>query len=358
MKIAFVWSMSGPKAWNDSTLESGLGGSSAMMVLRARAFAAMGHEVTCYAPGNSVPTVAHGVTWKSLPEWPFPIEKWHDFHTDALISLRRAGWGPQDAHVRALWANDHGCFDLEEAVARGECNLIITISEFQKWLYQRKYPSIPEHMYLVSSAGVEFDAYSAYPEKDPFLCMYSSTPERGLRQLIRLWTPIQQRVPEAQLVITGGFELYGWSPERVNKFSEGLYGIASYLPNTKVLGPISRSELINWQLRSSLLVYPSVYDEMCCIVALETHAASATMVTTDRGALSERVRDGQDGYLIPGNPGTPAYDDFFIDRVVELLQNPERCRAFGEAGRVAVQVYDHEAQARRWLKRFEEMQNG
>ena len=355
MRIAFVWSMSGPDSWNDLSLKGGVGGSRAMMIMGARTFSRAGHKVTCYAPGNESKPQIHRVTWKSLPEWPYPVDKGYEFDTDVLVSIRRAGWGGSIPPVRALWANDQGCFDIEEAVENGECNLVITISEFQKWLFQKKFPTIPENLYMVSSAGVEYNDYSFPVEKDPYLCMYSSTPERGLRQLIRLWTPIQEAVPQAKLVITSGFELYGWDKERSKKYSEGLYGIASYLPNTTVLGPIPRPELVEWQKKASLLIYPTIYDEMCCITALEMHAAGCAIVTTDRGALSERVRDGVDGFLVLGNPGTSAYDDLFIERTIELLRDNEKCVSFGLAGREQAERFSYQNLAEQWLKRFEEI---
>lgn len=359
MKIAFVWSMGGPVSWNDENLEIGIGGSEAMIILRARALAKLGHEVVCFAPGNNPPRELCGVLWKSLPGWPYPTSSSYPFGDegfDVLISLRRAGWGDSKRPaVRALWANDQACYDLVEATNCGECNLIITISEHQKWRYQRLYPEIPEEMYLPSSAGVEFDAYAPEPDKDPLMCVFSSTPERGLRHLIRLWRKIHKLVPEAKLRVTGGFELYGASPERAIYLSEGLYGTASYLPNARYMGPMPRSELIALQQRASLLTYPSIYDEMCCITALEMHVAGCAIVTTDRAALSERVRDEVDGYLIPGTPGTPAYDDFFVERTVKLLRNPKLCQEFGQAGREIARRHDHLVLAEQWVKRFEEL---
>lgn len=358
MKIAIVWGMGGPAVWSDENLEIGIGGSEAMMILRARALVALGHEVTCFAPGNEIEHECFGVTWKSLPTWPMYGDN-YDFGEDfdALVSLRRAGWGNTSAPpIRALWANDQGCLDIEQAVVRGECNLVITISEHQKQLYRSKYPLVPEEMYFVSSAGVAFDEYAPnMNKKDSHLCLFSSTPERGLRFLIKLWRGIQKEVPEARLRVTGGFELYGMTPRQAIKLSEGLYGTVSYLPNAKYLGPIARSELVSLQCEASLLLYPSTYEEMCCITALEMHAAGCAIVTTDRAALSERVRDGVDGYLIPGSPGTPAYDEFFLERAMELLQDPRKCKEMGRAGREAAQKYNHTTLAEQWIERFERM---
>ena len=123
-------------------------------------------------------------------------------------------------------------------------------------------------------------------------------------------------------------------------------------------GALPRSVLIKLQQNAAMLIYPSIYDEMCCIVALEMHAAGCAIVTTEKAALAERVRDGVDGYLIPGSPGTPAYDEFFIERVVELLNDPKKCREMGTAGRAYVKMFDHTELAKSWVERFEQILSG
>lgn len=361
MKIAIVWSLGGPTFWSDENLETGIGGSEAMMILRARALAKLGHDVTCFAPGNEKSRVVHGVTWRSLPFWPTHGAT-YDFGADGfdvLVSLRRAGWGHfTSPPVRALWGNDQSVYDLENSIANASCNLVITISEYQKELFQSKYPIVPEDMYLVSSGGIEFADYTPDDNKNMRMCMYSATPERGLRQLIKVWPAILEQVPDVQLKVTGGFELYGATPRRAIQLSEGLYGTISYMKGCAYTGVLSRSELIRVQQNAALMIYPSIYDEMCCIAALEMSAAGCTIVTTDRAALSERVRDGVDGYLIPGAPGTPAYDEFFVERVIELLREPEKCRRMGLAGREAVREYDHKLLAEQWIERFESILKG
>ena len=52
------------------------------------------------------------------------------------------------------------------------------------------------------------------------------------------------------------------------------------------------------------------------------------MVTFDLDGAPEVVQDGVSGYLVP------ALDTNQVaQRTVELLRDPERCRAFGEVGR-------------------------
>jgi len=334
MKIAFIWSQ-GPQTWNDASLESGLGGSKAMMIFYAREFARRGHDVSCYCP-NDQPGVYSGVAWLDWERQPIDAEVVVSLRTP--LPLQRY----PNARIRALFANDQKCDALPLAVKNGDCNLIITISKHQTERYQALYPDISAELWFCSSAGVEFSAYK-HTIKQRGLCLYMSTPERGLEYLIPLFKIIHQRCHGSLLKITSGFELYGWSDEDAKKYSRGLY--ENLGDGIEYVGPIPRSELQALQSSAQLLLYPSTYDEMCCISALEAAAAEMAIVTTDRGALSERVVPGLTGHLIKGHPSEPAYQKEFVDKACAILSGQF---SMGRAGRMLVARHDYAVLAKEW----------
>jgi glycosyltransferase involved in cell wall biosynthesis len=57
-------------------------------------------------------------------------------------------------------------------------------------------------------------------------------------------------------------------------------------------------------------------------------AVGKPVVTFELDGAPEVIRDGVNGYLAPALDTSRA-----AERTVELLRHPERCRAFGEAGR-------------------------
>lgn len=67
-------------------------------------------------------------------------------------------------------------------------------------------------------------------------------------------------------------------------------------------------------------------------VILETMASGRPLVVTDNPGLSDYVRHGETGLLVP--PGDPAAMARAVD---SLLQNPARARAMGERGRAVVE---------------------
>lgn len=342
MRIVFIWGQ-GPN-WNDTTLESGLGGSKAMMVFYARALARRGHKVTCLCP-NDKEGVYHNVTWLN----------WDGQRLDAdvVVSLRTPLPLQRYPHarVRALWANDQKCDALPLAVSTGVCNEIITISKHQTERYQVLYPEISAGLFFMSSAGVEYGAYHR-TTKQRGLCLYMSTPERGLEYLLTLWPIIHRECPESLLKITSGFELYGWSPADARKYSRGLYEQMSKLDGVEYVGPIPRRELLQLQAEAQILLYPSTYDEMCCIAALEAASAEMAILTTNRAALSERVIPGLTGLLVDGDPSEECYRQDFIAHAVSLLSPDSRAAVMGRAGRISVAQHDYAVLAQQWEERW------
>jgi alpha-maltose-1-phosphate synthase len=100
------------------------------------------------------------------------------------------------------------------------------------------------------------------------------------------------------------------------------------------------------QLYSNCRVFccPSVYEPFG-IINLEAMACKAPVVASATGGIKEVVVDGETGYLVPfdqdpvtsfpTNPEKFARD--LASRLNEMLENPEKCRQFGEAGRRRVE---------------------
>jgi glycosyltransferase involved in cell wall biosynthesis len=349
LRIGFVWTKGGPESWDDRDLEVGIGGSEAMMILYAREFARLGHEVTCFIPREDRKVfVINEVSWR--PNW------YHYGDLDVMVAVRSpAPLRYVKSPVRAVLANDQSCSDIPKMVDWDFCNLVITISPHQRDRYQAQHPIDPS-LYMVSSAGVEWEAYQKQTySKIEGLCLYASTPERGLVHFKTIWPRILERVPEALLWITGGFELYGWSEADCKKHSAHLYRAVENLHHVNYLGPLKRSHLQRIQQQAQLLLYPSTYDEMCCITALEMAAAGCPIVTTDRAALSERVIDGKTGYLIKGTPGTPEYDYEFVRQAVKLLTLSKLRAKMGVEARRFVEPHSYRNLCQQWLTRFESM---
>ena len=151
--------------------------------------------------------------------------------------------------------------------------------------------------------------------KEEGLCLFCSVPERGLLQLRPLWNRILARVPNASLVVTSDYRLWG-----------GDHGTTEYrmawigTKKVQYLGMIDRMQLALLQCKSMVQVYPCIYDELFCIATAECQYTGAVPVTSYSGAL---VSTNRAGILVEGTPGTEQFDAVFVDWVVTMLTDKE-----------------------------------
>jgi len=79
-----------------------------------------------------------------------------------------------------------------------------------------------------------------------------------------------------------------------------------------------------------IFVLPS-NEETLSIATLEALASSKPVVATRCGGPEEIITDGENGFLVP--PGNP---EKLAEKILELIENPDLRRSFGEAGQKLV----------------------
>src|SRR6185437_8116982 len=109
---------------------------------------------------------------------------------------------------------------------------------------------------------------------------------------------------------------------------------------------VTRPEMIQLYSHARIFCCPSVYEPFG-IINLEAMACHAPVVASATGGILEVVVDGNTGYLVPfaADPATsfPTEPEQFSRdlalRIAELLDDPKKAKAMGEAGRRRVE--DH-----------------
>jgi glycosyltransferase involved in cell wall biosynthesis len=176
----------------------------------------------------------------------------------------------------------------------------------------------------------------SYPDDSArsLACLYCSVPDRGLDVALTLWPQILARVPEAQLWVTSGYQLWGRSDaEAADGLRVALRGVPVPV-NTTFWGPVPQETLWRLQASASLMFYPCRFPELFCISAAECAAAGLPVVTSRIGALSERVVHGRTGILIDGDIADLSTQRAFVDSTVALLLDGSLRMAMGRRGQV------------------------
>jgi glycosyltransferase involved in cell wall biosynthesis len=121
------------------------------------------------------------------------------------------------------------------------------------------------------------------------------------------------------------------------------------LQNCEVVGSVPVDQVGAYYGRSSVFCLPT-RREAYGIVFIEALAHGLPVVATRVGALPELVSEGETGYLVEvGDVDTLAA------RLTALLDDPERCRRFGEAARRAGESYSWERTAETVLGHIEKV---
>jgi spore coat protein SA len=143
---------------------------------------------------------------------------------------------------------------------------------------------------------------------------------KGAVHLLRAFSNVAARVPEAVLLIIGNRAGYG---RDIATEAQNL-GIAARVVFT---GWIDGDVLRSAYAACSVAVVPSICFDSFPVVNLEAMAASRPVIATCFGGSREVVADGQTGYIV--NPLNTAV---LAERIMDILANDEKGRLMGATG--------------------------
>lgn len=143
------------------------------------------------------------------------------------------------------------------------------------------------------------------PER-PRIALYSSSPDRGLDVLLRLWPRVREAVPDAELhyCYSSVYHRVAEANPEVAKFRDTINELRGV--GVKDLGSLDQKALAKKMRTCAVWLAPSWHGptsepffETYCIGAQEAAAAGCCVIVSDWGALTERVEDAVNSISIP-----------------------------------------------------------
>jgi starch synthase len=242
-----------------------------------------------------------------------------------------------------------------EQTAYEAADAVIAVSAGSKRDVLAAYPALdPERVHVVHN-GIDTDLYRPVPETDVLerLGVDPSRPsvvfvgritrQKGVPHLLRAALDFDA---SAQLVLLAGAadtpELAAETlaaVERLRAERDSVIWIEEMLPVVEVRQVLSHA---------TVFVCPSIYEPLG-IVNLEAMACETAVVASDVGGIPEVVDDGVTGLLVHYDEREPsAFEAALAARVNELVGDPARAAAMGEAGRArALAEFGWDTAARR-----------
>ncbi|MDR1441124.1 MAG: glycosyltransferase family 4 protein [Bifidobacteriaceae bacterium] len=151
-------------------------------------------------------------------------------------------------------------------------------------------------------------------------------PHKGQDTLIRALPRVLAAVPDAALLVVGD----GPNREALSKLADRL----SVAGAVRFAGPVPNTEIAPYYSAGEVFALPTrdrtagLQSEGLGMVCLEAAAAGLPVVVGDSGGAPETVREGETGFVVRSTDTTAV-----ADRLIELLSEPERAKAMGQAGR-------------------------
>ena len=233
---------------------------------------------------------------------------------------------------------------------------VIAVSQEHRRDLLACYPAVDPDRVSVIYNGIDATAYRRDPTTDALerhgidpsrpsvVFVGRITRQKGLAHLLDAAAAID---PDAQLVLCTGAPD---TPEIAAEITATVARVRAERGNVVwVQQMLSKAEIAQILSHASVFVCPSIYEPLG-IVNLEAMACEAPVVATATGGIPEVVEDGVTGLLVPFEPVADAsrapadparFAADIASRVNELLADPARAEAMGQAGRNrAVENFD------------------
>lgn len=182
---------------------------------------------------------------------------------------------------------------------------------------------ITTHLYY----GVDTDKFLATEttKKIPFKFIYSSYPNRGLLELLKMWPSIYEMEPRSTLHIYSDVNNKWSNDVEPKKMQEIKILLDNYKSNNENnLGIhyhswVSKKELADSWKTAEYWLYPCTFQETFCLTALEAAISKTFVITNNLAALQNTV--GDRGLIIHGDPQTQEWKDNALTEIKQIFKN-------------------------------------
>jgi glycosyltransferase involved in cell wall biosynthesis len=283
----------------------GIGGSETAVIQMADAWNRLGASVAIYRGDRATPNsvgIFDGVLYQLAEHWS------PEFPSDLFVSWRLPhifAKGRPNADKVVLWCHDIH-FPIEvKAEWMEHVDLIAVLTEWHKEHIMSVHP-FPEEKMWVTRNGIDPGRYNQKITKKRHNYFFSSSHERGLKELLALWPKLRESIPDAVLHVAYGTYTHS-QVLRMRGDHEGLDKIRaielqlSEMDGIKYYGRLNQWELSQVQMECEAWLYPyqhgaewngtGGFPETYCITALEAMAAKCVPVSRDNAGLGETLKN-------------------------------------------------------------------
>lgn len=353
--------------FNGETIKSkSLGGSESAAYYLARELAARGHRVKMFTSDenegswDNVTYIWHGNPTAAAPLGERFCHYAENTPHDVLIIQRHPLAFHRDyaSKINVWQLHDLALYRSKNVIHGGlpRINMTTTVSEWHKNQVSEVYGinkdsifvvpnGVDPSLYQLARHSKEFEPREQFVKQHKgFKMLYQSRPERGLAHLVRpggIMDRLKDKCPEAHLFVCG----YDNVTQEMAPFYQQLADWGNALPNVTHLGSLTKQQLAQVQINCDLLCYPTEFEEVSCITAMEAMQAYLPILTSNVGALAETC-EGSGTILIDLKDGE-ADEDAFVENIAYLIRDLNNKDRSSSSEIAVMQIKQHSAATRK-----------
>jgi glycosyltransferase involved in cell wall biosynthesis len=285
-------------------------------------------------------------------------------HIDYFISSRTVAPFLSNVHsckkfvmIHDIWLSNDPSYDIQA----WQVQKYAYLSEWHKNFLMHHHKIPAEKMFLTGN-GVVQDLYKdvdSYVKKNKIV--YSSSPDRGLYQLLQMFPSIRKEIPDLELAIAYGFFNWRSSAKARNDLASMalMEKIESLMkqPGIVYLDRVDKKTLAHHQKEAKAWLMPTWFSETFCITSVENGLAKNALLSTNFAGLTTTI--GDSGILLPYDPRLTRdesypkeYTDRFIAEAVKLFKNEDYRLSWANKAYNKMKEYSWENIADGWIKQF------
>lgn len=212
---------------------------------------------------------------------------------------------------------------MSNPVLIGGITQILCVSEYQKRTFNQYFNVPLDKMYVLGNS-IDSNLYTGYVKRNLNKLIFASIPYKGIEVLNDIFNTVCTRTErdDLELHIFSSMSLYS-RPDSDQEYAN-IFNTLNNNKGVSVNDVISMKDLSRELMSSSIMVLPNTYPETFSMLCTQAQASGCIPVSTNMGAMNERISNTVDGYLTKGiniyNKDT--YNEF-IDLIVKVLSSED-----------------------------------
>jgi len=352
-KLKIALNVPGLPFHHDSLTEHSLGGSETAGLSLAKALAKRGHRIFLFCNSDK---------YQSIDNIDYlPHDRFKEFvsyipHDVCIVQRQPSLFRTRtQSKLNVLWQHDMalGRVQGDFMAALWNIDAVALLSPFHIDQYKKTYgeKAMADSLIFETRNGIDLSLVPPASQRDLKHLVYSARPERGLDYLlVNLLPKILEADPEFHLTLSS---YDNPAPELAPFYQHCQELIAGFGDRITQLGHLTKPDLYQLYRVAGCYVYPTpsmaaaAFREISCITTMECMATGLPFVSTDAGALPDTLHP-EAGYLVDALPGSPEYDDLFVQAVLDYANDPARHERASQAGQAHAKNLSWDKVAEQW----------